>query len=179
MSYLHCTQVLNEDSLNSVNYECNDDRRTEQIETSTIRDSSVKTLHRYLDIQVSSINVGYFAARHTYKAEIFATSADGVRSDIESASFDTSKYCFKSRMIVEKLIIAFMVYDFVAGTAAQIGALGESTTSVSAVEIRDLPSAAPTASKSTDTPVIPEPSPQDNPGVLNSEMLLAIRNARL
>ena len=129
--------------------------------------------------RILSINVGYLAARHTYKAEIFATSADGVRSDTESASFDTSKYCFKSRMIVEKLIIAFMVYDFVAGTEAQIGALGESTTSVSAVEIRDLPSAAPTASKSTDTPVTPEPSPQDNPGVLNSGMLLAIRNARL
>ena len=70
-----------------------------------------------------------------------------------------------------------MVYDFVVGTA-QSDALGESTTSESASEIREQPS-APTASKSTDTPIIPKPFPQDNPGVLNGEMLLAIRNVRL
>ncbi|XP_076809551.1 semaphorin-1A-like isoform X3 [Clavelina lepadiformis] len=70
--------------------------------------------------RILSINVGYLAATHTYKAEIFAISADGVRSDTESASFDT------------------------IGTA-QSGALGESTTSESASEIREQPS-APTAS---------------------------------
>ncbi|CAK8692047.1 unnamed protein product [Clavelina lepadiformis] len=52
MSYLHRMQVLNEDSLNSVNYECKNDRHTKHADPSTIRGRPVKELDRYLDIQI-------------------------------------------------------------------------------------------------------------------------------
>ncbi|CAK8690072.1 unnamed protein product [Clavelina lepadiformis] len=46
MSYLHRMQALNKDSLNSVNYECNNDRRTKHADPSTIRGRPVKKLDR-------------------------------------------------------------------------------------------------------------------------------------
>ncbi|CAK8689400.1 unnamed protein product [Clavelina lepadiformis] len=46
MSYLHRMQVLSEDSLNSVNYECNNDRRTKHAGPSTSRRRPVNELDR-------------------------------------------------------------------------------------------------------------------------------------